>query len=163
LSDLRQWVTEAAGRAEVRAAVGRVYEDLQRRIEERKPICVISGRCCRFEEFGHRLYVTTAELAAFVAELGCVQGQAREGGCAFQKGKICGVHAIRPMGCRVFFCDATATDWQREIYEEFHGRLKELHRDLSIPYTYVEWRFACRELGLDSASHEERVMKGKSF
>ena len=147
----------------MRAAIGQVYADLQRRIDERKPLCVISGRCCRFEEFGHRLYVTTAELAAFVAELGDLKGEPREGGCAFQKGKICGVHAIRPMGCRIFFCDATATDWQRAIYEEFHHRLKELHRELSIPYTYVEWRLACRELGLDSPQHEEPVMKGKSF
>ena len=67
------------------------------------------------------------------------------------------------MGCRVFFCDATAAQWQREVYEEFHGRLKELHRDLSIPYTYVEWRLACRELGLDHPLPEEPVIKGKSF
>src|SRR4051794_11160897 len=62
-------VYRAAGRAEVRHAVGQVYEDLARAVSQQKPVCNTSGRCCRFEEFGHRLYVTTMELAAFVYEL----------------------------------------------------------------------------------------------
>jgi Fe-S-cluster containining protein len=164
MSDLKRWVMEASARPEARQAVGRVYADLQQRIDERRPICVMSGRCCRFDEFGHRLYVTTAELAAFVAELAELKGaiaKPQVGGCAFQKGKVCGVHAIRPMGCRVFFCDATATEWQRGVYEEFHRRLKELHGELSIPYAYMEWREACRELDLEDLW--EGAMKGKSF
>jgi len=151
MSDLKQWVIEASARPEVREAVGQVYADLQKRIDARRPLCVMSGRCCRFDEFGHRLYVTTAELAAFVAELTEFKGVVAErqpGACAFQNARICRVHTIRPMGCRVFFCDSTATEWQREVYEHFHDRLKELHGELSIPYAYVEWREACRELGM---------------
>jgi Fe-S-cluster containining protein len=167
MSELRQWVMEASAKPEVVAAVGRVYADLQTRIDARRPLCVMSGRCCHFEDFGHRLYVTTIELAAFVAELKGVVGERREGGCAFQKGKVCRVHAIRPMGCRIFFCDSTAQEWQKEVYEEFHGRFKELHSELSIPYAYVEWRFACGELGLDGDSKAdagpEAVVRAKSF
>src|SRR5690348_3067409 len=58
-------VAEASQRADVRDAIARVYDDLQHEIERVKPVCVMSGRCCRFEEFGHRLYVTTIETAAF--------------------------------------------------------------------------------------------------
>src|SRR5688500_9413909 len=101
---LRDAVMQAANRPEIRAAVARVYADLQREIDARKPLCTASGRCCRFDEFGHRLYVTTIELAAFVAGLTDGPTQANPGGCPFQLGGLCSVHTIRPFGCRVFFC-----------------------------------------------------------
>jgi len=157
---LREAVEEAAARPEVVAAVGRVYAEQQAEIERRRPVCVVSGKCCRFEEYGHRLYVTTMELAFFKEGLGVrVQGSGRNenpGGCPFQVGKLCGVHAIRPFGCRMFFCDATSTEWQRGQYERFHGELKRLHGELGVPYFYVEWRAALGALGLV----EGRVARG---
>jgi len=139
---LREAVMAASRRPEVLAAVGRVYGDLQEAIDARRPVCVVSGRCCRFDEYGHRLYVTTMELAAFVAQLDG-PGEAGDGrGCPFQVGRLCGVHAIRPFGCRVFFCDASAVDWQADVYEQFHARLKGLHEAMGVAYFYVEWRRA---------------------
>jgi len=153
--ELRNAVREAAGRAEVVEAVRHVYSELQAEIDRRRPVCVVSGKCCRFEEYGHRLYVTTLELAAFVKGLADVSkdggSESRStdpGGCPFQIKKLCGVHAIRPFGCRVFFCDASATDWQHEQYEKFHARLRALHEELGVPYFYMEWRAALEELGL---------------
>ena len=150
IEDLAEHVIAAASRADVREAIARVYADLQCDIDARRPLCVASGRCCRFEEFGHRLFVTTLELAAFVAELPEAAGTKDwDGtGCPFQVNKLCSVHAIRPFGCRVFFCDATATLWQNERYERFHADLKRLHGELNVPYLYVEWRQALRALGL---------------
>jgi Fe-S-cluster containining protein len=155
--DLKQCVMAASTRPEVRDQIRALYSDLQLEIDRRRPLCVMSGRCCRFDEYGHRLFVTTAELAAFMAELGNLEPPAAKsnggeapGGCSFQTGRICRVHSIRPMGCRVFFCDATAAEWQQAIYERFHARLKRLHEELSIPYSYVEWRFACRAMGWQS-------------
>ena len=146
-------VRAAAGRADVRDAVEGVYRDLAAKIDQRRPVCVVSGRCCKFEEYGHRLYVTTLELAAFVH--GFETGVRNETltaamkdwdgtGCPFQIAKLCGVHAIRPFGCRIYFCDATATQWQQEAYELFHARLKRLHEELEVPYFYAEWRQALR-------------------
>jgi Fe-S-cluster containining protein len=138
-------VTEASRRAEVREAIASVYDDVSKETETQKPVCVMSGRCCRFEEFGHRLYVTTIETAAFVSQL--APGHDRgPNGCPFQVGKICGVHAIRPFGCRIFFCDSNATEWQRNAYERFHARIKRLHEQLDVPYFYVEWREALRAI-----------------
>jgi Fe-S-cluster containining protein len=149
--DLKEWVLAAAGQPRVREEVRQLYADLQIRIDQRRPLCVMSGRCCRFDEYGHRLYTTTMELAAFTAELAdlpAISPQAVPVGlCAFQSGKICRVHPIRPLGCRVFFCDPSSTEWQERVYEEFHGRLKQLHEQMSIPYAYVEWRLACRAMG----------------
>jgi Fe-S-cluster containining protein len=151
--DLRKTVEAAALRPDVLEAVRSIYADVQQEVERRRPVCVISGRCCRFEEFGHRLFVTTAELALFVHELRRLP-PARETsawdrtGCPFQSNKLCTVHAIRPFGCRMFFCDATSTEWQNEAYEHFHARLKRLHEERGVPYRYVEWREALRRVGL---------------
>ena len=153
--DFRQAVLAAAQRPEVPEAVACLYLDLEQQIERRRPLCVASGRCCRFEEFGHRLYTTTLELAAFAYEfrqtsvspqLSQVIELWDQTGCPFQVGKLCGVHAIRPFGCRIFFCDATADQWQREQYQAFHARLRTLHDTLGVPYHYLEWRSALAAL-----------------
>src|SRR5438552_3364887 len=117
-ADFQQIVYAAAGRADVRSAVADIYVDLEKEIELRRPRCDRSGRCCRFDEFGHRLYVTTMELAAFVYDLETRTGESSYGPracspCPFQVNSLCTVHEIRPFGCRMFFCDPSATDWQR--------------------------------------------------
>jgi Fe-S-cluster containining protein len=149
MMNLREAVLAAAGRMEVRDAVDGVYSALEAQTRLRQPICIVSGRCCRFEEYGHRLYVTTLELARFVADLRIESSPGWDGrGCPFQRQKLCGVHAIRPFGCRIFFCDASSTQWQHEQYERLHGRLRALHDELEVPYFYVEWRHALAELEL---------------
>src|SRR5258705_1462869 len=95
--EAREAIISASTRAEVQSAMSRVYEDLQKEIDVRRPICILSGRCCRFEEFGHRLYVTTLEMAAFVGELKRLnirEPAANPGGCPFQINKLCSVHSI---------------------------------------------------------------------
>ena len=172
---LRQAVEAAAGRAEVGAAVQAVYAVVAAEVDSRRPLCDASGRCCRFEEYGHRLYVTTLELATFARQLRVVSSQVpvktdrshpvrslpllatgnwplatsswNGSGCPFQLAKLCGVHAIRPFGCRMYFCDASSTEWQNEAYERFHGELKALHGTLDVPYFYVEWRQALGTMG----------------
>jgi Fe-S-cluster containining protein len=157
LDVFRAAVYSAAGKVEVREAIAAVHAELERAIQQRRPRCDASGRCCRFEQFGHRLFVTTLELAAFVydletrswpAELECARAQWSGEGCPFQLERLCGVHGIRPFGCRIFFCDPTASDWQREQYEAHHARLKRLHEELGVPYFYVEWRQALRAAGI---------------
>jgi hypothetical protein len=140
--ELRSAVFGASRRNDVMQAIDAVYADLQAEIDRRRPICQLSGRCCRFEEYGHRLYVTTIELAAFVRHLGRPLPAATSTGCPFQIDKLCGAHAIRPFGCRIFFCDPTASQWQEEHYRIFHQRIRELHERSQVPYFYVEWGVA---------------------
>lgn len=159
--ELSDAVRAAASRPEVTHAIDHLYAELSRRIDERRPRCQASGRCCRFDQFGHRLYVTTLELAAFLGKKTQITSHKSEeesgrglpvvgegGACPFQVGGLCSVHEIRPFGCRVFFCDATSTQWQHEQYEQLHAELKRLHERLAVPYFYVEWRFALACLGL---------------
>jgi Fe-S-cluster containining protein len=155
--ELPEIVRQAAVRPEVRQAVEVLYAEVAQRIAERKPVCSISGRCCRFEEYGHRLYVTTIELATFLHSIEAVRITGRSlpqiagwngAGCPFQVKGLCGVHTIRPFGCRMYFCDPAAQEWQNQTYEHFHSRLKSLHERFEVPYRYIEWRAALKALQL---------------
>jgi Fe-S-cluster containining protein len=141
LSDCPLAARAAAARHEVRDAVANVYRALQDAIDLRRPRCSTSGRCCRFDEFGHRLFVTTMEMGSFLHDVGLLP-QSIDRECPFQSGTLCSVHSVRPFGCRVFFCDETSVDWQRQQYEFFHSELKRLHECLGVAYYYVEWRQA---------------------
>jgi Fe-S-cluster containining protein len=145
VAEFRTAVERAARRKDVRAAVENVYVALQDAIDLRNPRCVGSGRCCKFDDFGHNLFITTMEMATFAHDLPEAD-QSTAGiaatACPFQVGKLCSIHTIRPFGCRIFFCDETSTEWQRRQYARFHSELKRLHEELSVPYYYIEWRKA---------------------
>lgn len=148
---------EIGSREEVQNAVGDLYQSFQQQVDLRKPICSQSGQCCRFRDYGHRLYITTIELALFAASLPKDHffnpAAPEQGACPFQQDNLCSVHTIRPFGCRIFFCDPSATDWQQSQYELFHARLKDLHHHLNIPYTYIEWVSALALLNLPRSAH----------
>ena len=142
------------GRDDLLLAIGCIYTQLQDAIDLQKPRCDASGRCCRFEEYGHRLFITTAEMAVFLTVTDSAGKAAHapaglRGDCPYQIGQLCTVHATRPFGCRVFFCDPSADEWQHQQYERAHAQIKSLHDSLGIPYFYVEWREA---LGCVAAS-----------
>ena len=60
--------------------------------------------------------------------------------CPYQVDGACSVHTVRPMGCRVFFCQAGQEAWQRDLYERMLGELRRLHERFALPYRYAEWR-----------------------
>lgn len=141
------WQSAAASPA-IDRAIQSLYSDLSQAIAARGPTCWASGKCCKFDTFqgGHLLYVTGLEIAWVLArpELAAVDRQPRdtgpEGACAYQVEGKCSIHAIRPLGCRVFFCQQGTQDWQQDIYEEFLAQLRKLHDDHQLEYRYMEWR-----------------------
>ncbi|MGC8540237.1 MAG: hypothetical protein ACP5QA_06355 [Phycisphaerae bacterium] len=146
--------------------LGELYAQLDRDIAIRQPICTTSGRCCKFEIWGHWLYVSTLELAAFayftqmdqLAQPGGPSADANTAitfplplyqdnrqfspGCPWQIDGLCTARTGRPLGCRIYFCDTTAESWQRERYEYYHKQIAALHESFQIPYRYMEWRQA---------------------
>ena len=137
----------AAGRSDVDAALRKTYEAIERDIAERNPTCWLSGKCCHFDSYGHRLYVTALEAAWVLKQepTPAIEADPTQlDGCVFQRNKLCGVHAIRPLGCRVFFCDPSAT-WQNDVYEMHLKSLRALHERFDLPYHYLEWRVALDE------------------
>ena len=145
-------------------AVARILAEADVDIGARKPVCLSSGRCCHFEEWGHRLYVTGVELMHF-AQVHAASDENRTQietkrsislpqffaadaprGCPYQVDQRCTAREARPLGCRIYFCDENARGWQNEVYEKYHARLRDVHAGFGVPYRYIEWRAALREL-----------------
>ena len=145
-------------------AVAAILGEADADIAARRPVCRSSGRCCHFETWGHRLYVTGVELAHFAEtrareKTQTAQGKTQNGvslpqffaaasqeGCPYQVGGLCTAREARPLGCRIYFCDENAQGWQNEVYEKYHGMLRAVHERFGVPYRYMEWRQALREL-----------------
>lgn len=162
---------DAAGRPEVDRRLAALWSDLADEIAQRpEAVCRASGRCCRFEQFGHRLYVTALEIAWVVgsdpfrqsdaplpqqAQINrrLAQGiDAWAGGCPFQMGQRCLIHRVRPLGCRVFFCAVGTDAWQHELYEKNLTAIRQLHDQLNLPYAYLEWRIGLSQALAHQAS-----------
>jgi Fe-S-cluster containining protein len=118
------------------AALRRILREADDRAEQAGLPCRACGACCHFEEFGHRLYVTAGELAVLAAQPAPQPGRA--GRCPYQLDSRCQARDRRPLGCRVFFCDADRPDATRRLYERLHRRIRSLHERRRLPYAYVE-------------------------
>lgn len=138
--------SEAAWSPAVDAVLRAIHEDMARETLERGPACNASGRCCRFEAWGHQLWVTGLEAAwclrgaGFAPDRESVLAAARRGDCPFLESGRCSVHAARPVGCRAYFCDPRAAGWQEALSERMLARLRALHDRHGVPYRYGEWR-----------------------
>lgn len=96
----------------------------------------MSGRCCRFAEYGQQLWTTRLEFDYLVAHAGPPPA-GPPGVCPYLRGGLCGVRDHRMLGCRVYFCDATYEPGP--VYEKYHARIRELHARHGIPYEYAEF------------------------
>jgi len=114
------------------------------------PVCVASGRCCRFEEYGHRLYCTGLETAWCLRAVDRVVTpteveRAQDAGtCPFLLNGLCTAHLVRPMGCRIYFCDPAARQGQNDLYARCHLAIISLHEQFGVTYHYAEWRALLR-------------------
>jgi len=126
--------------AELASAMEEFYREVDRAVAEYAPVCRNRGLCCRFDAYGHRLYVTTAEVAFFVRGMSDHWRTLTTGrSCPFQVEGQCVARAYRPLGCRIFFCDPATTDWQSHEYERHLRLLKQVMDKLDIDYRYMEW------------------------
>ncbi len=150
-----------------------IYALVADEITARGPACWASGRCCNFDRAGHRLYVTGLETAYALAHLSPapppppqsppppspahpltlqqIDTARAAGGCPFQSANLCTVHAVKPLGCRVYFCDRSAQDWQRDLSERMLREIRALHDRHAIEYRYGEWREMLEYFAVDGA------------
>jgi len=127
-------------------AIRDLYAALDDAVAARGPTCWISGKCCNFQGYGHRLYVTGLEIAWFLeqqrqsgAPLTHPDDAETHGACPYQINKLCTTHSTRPTGCRVFFCQHGTEDWQQQLYEHYLNELRALHERIDVPYRYMDW------------------------
>ena len=121
-----------------------LYEHIAQEVARHQPRCTQSGRCCHFDTWGHRLYVTGLEAAYLLTRLDrplTNEALARaHGGCPFQKSSCCTAHAVRPLGCRVYYCDQADHGWQEALTERTLAEVRALHDRHALEYRYGEWR-----------------------
>ena len=115
-----------------------VYADLEKELERRRPVCNLSGRCCRFGESGQQLWATQLEIDHLVEREG-LPGSVPDGLCPYLRDGRCGVRGNRMLGCRVYFCDPAYAPHMSDVYERHHARIREIHRRRGLPYAYTEF------------------------
>lgn len=133
-------MTTAADLETVRRELRALYADLEAEIARHAPRCVVSGRCCRFESFGHTLFLSAPEADLLVADAPPPARPLDDGAtCPWQDDRgHCTAREARPLGCRVYFCDpAYETTIAPQLSEEFIARWKARVVALGLPWDYA--------------------------
>jgi len=101
-------------------------------------VCDVCGKCCDFESFDHRLFVTPPELMYLAAKLGAEKIRPMSGSrCPYNIGGKCTVYEYRFAGCRIFCCKADA-DFQSRLSESALEKFKSICTEFQVPYCYSD-------------------------
>lgn len=123
--------------ANLRRQVLELYRQVDQAVAAAGPICVASGRCCRFKEYGHILFVSNLEADVLLNDAPLYEPPVSGDFCPFQKENLCTAREPRPLACRIFFCDPNYQETGNRLTEEYLRRLKEL-----ADANGIEWRYA---------------------
>ena len=121
----------------LRRQVLEVYQDVDRAVAAAGPVCVASGRCCRFKEYGHTLFVSNLEADVLLAAAPPYEQPVTVDYCPFQKGNLCTAREPRPLGCRVYYCDPNYQETGNRISETYLRKLKDLAERGGVPWHYA--------------------------
>lgn len=121
----------------LRRQVLQLYQDVDRQVAAAGPVCVASGRCCRFKEYGHVLFLSSLEAEVLLAAAPPYETPVTADYCPFQKGNLCTAREPRPLACRIYYCDPNYQETSHQITEDALARLKALAQEQG-----VEWHYA---------------------
>jgi Fe-S-cluster containining protein len=111
---------------EVRREVLAVYAEVDAAVKAAGPRCDASGRCCRFSEYGHTLFLSHFEAEILLESAPPYEGPVSRDGCPFQVGNLCTARESRPLGCRIYFCDPAYQETGNAITEAALAKLKQI-------------------------------------
>jgi hypothetical protein len=124
--------------APLRRAVLELYREVDREVAAAGPVCVASGRCCRFKEYGHTLFLSNLEAEVLLAGAPPYDPAAVSADfCPFQQGNLCTAREPRPVGCRVYYCDPNYQATASVISEKYLARLKRLAEEHGTAWLYA--------------------------
>jgi len=141
---------------ELRTRVLEIYADVDREVAAAGPVCLASGRCCRFKEYGHTLFLSGLESEILLENAPPYAGPVSADFCPFQKDSLCTAREPRPLGCRIYFCDPNYQETAKKISEKHLGRLKDLTRERALP-----WRYAPLHTFLNEAAGAQPLSPGE--
>jgi Fe-S-cluster containining protein len=146
-----------ARRAEIVRRVSDIYKWLDGELTVRSVaagVCSVCGKCCDFEAFGHRLFVTTPEMIYLIEKLGRENfKQVAAGRCGWQLDGKCTIHSFRFAACRIFCCKGDVT-FQSELSEAAVKKFKFLCEEFNITYRYEDLPTALKELNYRQNARE---------
>jgi Fe-S-cluster containining protein len=116
-----------------------LYDQLDAEVARLGPVCQLSGRCCRFREYGHTLFVSAVEVAFLLRGAPAPDRPLDRGEtCPWQDSQgRCSAREARPLGCRVYYCDPAYSSAASELSERFISRLKGLTDRHGMPWDYA--------------------------
>ncbi len=121
----------------LRRRVLELYADVDREVAAAGPVCVASGRCCRFKEHGHTLFVSNLEAEVLLEAAPAYETPVSADFCPFQKESLCTAREPRPLACRVYFCDPNYQECSHEITEKYLTQLKALAEEHEVAWQYA--------------------------
>jgi hypothetical protein len=128
-------LAEPSPEAELRV----VYNQVDQQVANLGPVCQLSGRCCRFAEYGHTLFVSSLEIRYLIAGAQAPSRPLDRGdSCPWQdqQGR-CTARDSRPLGCRIFHCDPSYQEVGQEISERFITELKRITQRWDLAWNYA--------------------------
>lgn len=111
---------------ELRRQVLAVYAEVDAAVAAAGPRCDASGRCCRFAEYGHTLFLSQFEADILLETAPAYVKPVSRDGCPFQVNNLCTARQERPLGCRIYFCDPKYEGVGERITEDALTKLKAL-------------------------------------
>jgi len=130
---------------ELREQIQAIYADADAAVAAAGPKCDASGRCCRFKEYGHTLFISNLEAEVLIDSAPAYSKPVSGDFCPFQVENLCTAREPRPLGCRVYFCDPTYQNTGNTITETFLHRLKELADEHQLPWRYAPLHYFLNE------------------
>lgn len=121
----------------LRRKVLEMYEEVDREVAAAGPVCVASGRCCRFKEYGHVLFLSQLEADVLLNAAPPYEQPATADFCPFQVNNLCTAREPRPLGCRVYYCDPNYQETGNRITEKYLARLKTLADEHDAGWCYA--------------------------
>ncbi len=142
---------------ELRRQVLALYEDVDREVAAAGPVCVASGRCCRFKEYGHVLFLSNLEADVLLAQAPPYEPPVTPDFCPFQKENLCTAREPRPLGCRIYYCDPSYQETGNRLTEKYLHRLKELAQAQGIAWCYAPLHTFLNAAPADRPAPDRRV------
>ena len=110
----------------LRDRVLHVYAEVDAAVAAAAPRCVASGKCCRFAEYGHTLFLSRFEADILLEAAPEYATPVGREACPFQVNGLCTTRDPRPLGCRIYFCDPSYQETGNRITEEALSKLKRI-------------------------------------
>jgi len=122
---------------EIRERLMCIYAEVDATIAAAKPRCDASGKCCRFTEYGHTLFLSMLEAEVLLESAPPFIKPVSRDTCPFQVDNLCTARSERPLGCRIYFCDPAFQEQQSPITERAIAQLKSLADEFQLSWNYA--------------------------